>query len=438
MSYYALLELASSTLGLGLEWLPTSPVETIHNTRRLLLLDAALQKNYVGCSIFLAYILAALILTASILRTLYGSYQAHLRVYGQLRSPTASSMPGWYLVAYWSVMAIISFSTLSYNMIMFLVSSFQHWDIRNAAAVDSLDLAPRIWIWVTTSSLFSEFALGLFDNDIGFKIVFCSLLGTASGFIMMATQGQRLRVPRIWLYFVLAQILPTSFVICLFRIAMLLQPPPVWLKAQRRTIVEAQVNARRRMLSVDNMPLVALVTSPWGLTEIFLRFFVPYVAHDIDGIMLIVVLVRLSLLIPSLSDASSLCITQSTQSATLGLVIAGLLRLRRCGHLWDLWPLIGPANLLNLNYAALTLIRDGVLLVIALVPTTVDGIQADTSQDAKAIEAEIEACGGPIQAHLQQTLEQHCAYAARQGLGRADINTALEKTRQHLGSRKPS
>ena len=105
--------------------------------------------NYMGTTIFLSYIVAALLLTGYIL---IGDIFPRVKVRNQDSTPRF-----WFLIT----MALISFSVLSANMIAFLWESFSAY----LATSDQETATSKIWPWMLTSNLFTTFARNLLADD---------------------------------------------------------------------------------------------------------------------------------------------------------------------------------------------------------------------------------------------------------------------------------
>lgn len=183
--------------------------------------------NYTGAIIFWLYILFALLLTSLILRTL-----------SSLASKNPSSTNDSkrsHLVVLFSTYAILSFTTLSFNMLQVLIKSYVDWSHRhslplpiNVIKADGLsvglgkDIPWLMWQWSTTSNLFADFAEAIVEDDARIFWTQAELLATLYTALHMGSTGPRNRVPHLWAFFALMEILPSSFTLNLFYIAVLL------------------------------------------------------------------------------------------------------------------------------------------------------------------------------------------------------------------------
>lgn len=126
--------------------------------------------NYIGTTLFLSYIVAALLLTSTISYSLYSQYtiitfskdpssrvrNSRQDVKGRLDAARAQQ------IIIFAILALISFTSISYHMLGFLITSFLDWNngstTRNVLSVLSSDAVRR---WMLETSLFNDFALEL-------------------------------------------------------------------------------------------------------------------------------------------------------------------------------------------------------------------------------------------------------------------------------------
>lgn len=201
--------------------------------------------NYLGALIFWSYILLALLTTLLILKTILSLHQPHPR----------NHKPA---TVYFSLFAVLSFVTLSYTMLNVLIQSYTSWsDLHsipyptNLRALVGAERIPlHLWHWSTHSSLFQDFAAAIVQRParrvwtvaslqttlmtsvfIGIEGLSCpalSLFLSLNTFIyiivcerLMNNLGRRLQIPNLWAFFLLLEILPTSFTQTLFYVAWL-------------------------------------------------------------------------------------------------------------------------------------------------------------------------------------------------------------------------
>ncbi|KAF7510052.1 hypothetical protein GJ744_007156 [Endocarpon pusillum] len=110
--------------------------------------------NILGGTIFICYIGAALLLTALIVLNLYKT---------SLRSPPRSTWNHVQQLSVFSVLAILSFATLSYHMLSFLITAYSNWAVARGLALPQGVLKNylkrlHLWQWARTSTLFQDFA----------------------------------------------------------------------------------------------------------------------------------------------------------------------------------------------------------------------------------------------------------------------------------------
>lgn len=184
------------------------------------------QLNYLGAAIFWLYILAALLFTSIILKTLYDTEPAkhaernHVVLFGALSA--------------------CSFATLSYNMLNVLISSYTLWAHERSLSIADTSIG-SIWQWSITSTLFHDFGNAIVQSSARYLWTEASLLATLCVCLFTGIEGssyhsirflknhadlqagQHQEIPRRWAFIVLGQILPVSFTQNLFYIALLRQ-----------------------------------------------------------------------------------------------------------------------------------------------------------------------------------------------------------------------
>ena len=168
--------------------------------------------NLFGALIFWLYIVLALVFTSLVLDSL-------------IRLPTPPERGNQVLV--FSSLAFFSFTALSFNMLHVLVYSFQLWtqDHPLASGMSAGSALMTIWKWSITSTLFKDFGVAIVEDLKRFFWTQAALWATMSVCIYMGAEGVHRRVPRLWAYFALSQILPISFAQNLFYVALLRLPP---------------------------------------------------------------------------------------------------------------------------------------------------------------------------------------------------------------------
>jgi len=170
-------------------------------------------KNFLGAAIFWLYVLFALAFTATIASTLFELHQRH-----RVTDNNALRTRHVWVFGFFS---LLSFSTLSFNMLEVLIQSFQLWSHGQYPSLLTGYLA-AIWNWSITSNLFQDFGEAIVANSARFLWTQSALLATIAVCFFMAMQGRQHNVPRLWAFFCISQILPISFAQNLFYVALLL------------------------------------------------------------------------------------------------------------------------------------------------------------------------------------------------------------------------
>ncbi len=112
-----------------------------------------------GAVIFFGYIVAALAVTLLILNDLRAYHATRQRRIN--KDDGSSKKPSWQLRIN-IFMALISFTSLSFHMFAFLLTSYSSWSRQHAIpGQDQQRSQLRLWHWASTSSLFEDFARGL-------------------------------------------------------------------------------------------------------------------------------------------------------------------------------------------------------------------------------------------------------------------------------------
>lgn len=195
--------------------------------------------NYTGASTFVSYFVAALVLTFTILRMTYSRAQASLTNMPETRYDTVKGL---------TFCALVSFVVLSGNMLGFLIKSYQAW----ASAIDTQPLRVdgllgNIWQWMTTSSLFLDFAKSLCTSPGGFWWSRIALYATMFSYMILGCLEQAYQTRRAWVFIMLAQILPVSFSLNLFFIYLLVGPEMMRRRAEPKIESEPKSRIRRTM-----------------------------------------------------------------------------------------------------------------------------------------------------------------------------------------------
>lgn len=171
--------------------------------------------NLSGALIFWTYIAAALASTGIVLNTIRQSYLNN----GRPKPPL-----------FLAILALSSFATLSYHMLNVLILSYRQWTVRHSIPLGALIGANRtplhLWQWSITSSLFQDFGEAIVATKPRYLLSSSGLWSTLAVAVYMGIEGRRCKVPNLWAFFALLEILPTSFAQTLFYIMLCTKPQP--------------------------------------------------------------------------------------------------------------------------------------------------------------------------------------------------------------------
>lgn len=154
--------------------------------------------NLTGALIFSAYVISALVLTILICGSLISQYK-RLRETGEGSKRTIDVEKRLEIL---SALSVLSFSTLSYNMLSYLIVSYQSWAQSHSvplprqflgdggllgAGDESVQL--HIWKWLTSSTLFQDFAEAICGDSARFWWTQQALLVTMAWSVFMSFEG---------------------------------------------------------------------------------------------------------------------------------------------------------------------------------------------------------------------------------------------------------
>ena len=153
--------------------------------------------NISGAIIFVAYVISALFLTVFISYSLISLYRKNIHANDSKRGKELYSRLQIFLA-----LSVLSFSTLSYHMLNYLLVSFQQWTETNKFALvfqtlgswnllfNSHERAKRfIWQWLTSSTLFRDFAETICGTSTRFWWTQQALLVTMGWSVYMSFEG---------------------------------------------------------------------------------------------------------------------------------------------------------------------------------------------------------------------------------------------------------
>lgn len=161
-------------------------------------------ENAVGAFIFTAYVVSALILTGFISTSL-------LQGYGSLTPVQKSRRVGRLSLNAWLTLCIslsvLSFSVLSYHMLAFLIVSYRSWAWKREILLPSslsgssgiisglIGQGEReilLWKWLTTSTLFEDFARDICDHWARYWWTSAALMTTMRLSLWTGKEGEHL------------------------------------------------------------------------------------------------------------------------------------------------------------------------------------------------------------------------------------------------------
>jgi hypothetical protein len=160
--------------------------------------------NLLGAILFFSYIVAALALTGTIIGDIVVAHKAREKETeaGKRRSAVGS------VTVCRILLALTSFSTLSYHMLMFLIESHSAWSSANNLAIPAfawrgrslLDVSEHInrlhiWEWAISSTLFGDFAESICTPPRHYWWTQKALLYSYAWNWYMAREGMLIRLP---------------------------------------------------------------------------------------------------------------------------------------------------------------------------------------------------------------------------------------------------
>ena len=161
---------------------------------------AEVPTNFVGAGIFWLYIVAALYFTGKILQNLATQMSTpdtnRRKEMDDERSMAIdvssakiiNSLIGNGSIVF-VVLALFSFSTLSFNMLQVLIQSFYAWS-RVHPNASNAKIIGRIWTWSITSSLFQDFGQALYQSRSRALWSLAALLNTLGVCVYMGVKGE--------------------------------------------------------------------------------------------------------------------------------------------------------------------------------------------------------------------------------------------------------
>ncbi|KAI4698407.1 hypothetical protein J4E81_005630 [Alternaria sp. BMP 2799] len=310
--------------------------------------------SYIGTTIFLSYIVAALYATIKISYSLYAQYTAIFSAASSSKDEklNAAKAARARHIKIYAFLASISFATLSHHMLMFLITHYLEWSGDKSRSFSNVS-ANQVKRWMLESTLFQDFAQDLVKDAPNAVWTQAAILATWFWNIYMAQKARTRRydTSMVRTYILLGQILPISFTVSLFLIQLHLSSPDIAV-AKGAPKPDAKTK-RRKPIATLQIPNILLNAALLALPA--LR------SNSVFSSLLLVT--RAVLLLPhfsamSLRDADVVkCITVSG-----GFAVANAAMMRK-----DLTPGSVVGSLVNGGYAVKALGWDAVLGLIVYV-----------------------------------------------------------------------
>ena len=154
-------------------------------------------RNTTGAIIFTAYVIAALLLTAILCRDLVNAFFLDLPKSLRNRDGLHNR------IRVFACLSILSFSLLSYHMTDYLIVSYERWANERKIALPDRLYGKRglfgpmenqrvpllIWEWLTTSTLFQDFAQTICQSRENFWWTQQALFITMAWSVYMSVEG---------------------------------------------------------------------------------------------------------------------------------------------------------------------------------------------------------------------------------------------------------
>lgn len=135
--------------------------------------------NLSGGLVFWLYIVGALTATGLVIDAI-------------LRLPKPTTPTQSRDVKIFSILALFSFTALSFNMLSVLIQSFQLWlrHIPTSTITGANELRRAIWQWSMTSTLFQDFGEAIVEDRFRFVWTLSALFATFSICLYMGSEGE--------------------------------------------------------------------------------------------------------------------------------------------------------------------------------------------------------------------------------------------------------
>jgi hypothetical protein len=223
--------------------------------------------SYIGAAIFLSYIVLALYATLRIITSQYTQYSRIFHAPTKDERLIAARAARARHIKIYAFLASVSFATLSYHMLFFLITHYLRWTGDVDRTIPTISVA-KLQTWMMESSLFQDFAIELVHSVPNAVWTQLAILATWFWNVWMARKGiflsrsstnstvgsdpnevvartRNFNSKTLFPFILLSQILPISFTSTLFIIQLHLaspdiqdptQTPPPAIPQRRKTI----------------------------------------------------------------------------------------------------------------------------------------------------------------------------------------------------------
>lgn len=146
--------------------------------------------SYIGTTIFLSYIVAALYATIAIIYSLYAQYTVifHTSSSSNDEKLGAAKAARARHIKVYAFLASISFATLSYHMLMFLITHYLEWSEDQSRSFSNVSVE-KLKTWMLESTLFQDFAQDLVKDAPNAVWTQAAILATWFWNIYMGQKG---------------------------------------------------------------------------------------------------------------------------------------------------------------------------------------------------------------------------------------------------------
>lgn len=235
--------------------------------------------NYIGATIFLSYIVAALYATFAITWSLFSQYTSIFNASTSKKDEkldVARTARARHIKIY-AFLASLSFASISYHMLMFLITQYLEWSGTKTRSLSDVNI-DQFKRWMLGSPLFQDFAQDLVKTApnavwtqasilaIWFWTIYVAQKGEMNHMTWASTSANK-RVARarrydasmMRTYALLGQILPISFTVLLFLIQLHLSSPDIQpTKTTQDPTKPGTVPKRRKPIASLQIPNILL------------------------------------------------------------------------------------------------------------------------------------------------------------------------------------